>query len=70
MKCGDFIDVFGRKCFIYDCDAHTKDWYASKGFQQTPVSLQKNVPVYRYQAVPPHTGYGTEEDSMGSVMGL
>jgi hypothetical protein len=27
LKCGAEIDIFGRKCFIYDCDEHTRAWY-------------------------------------------
>ena len=25
--CGQRINIYGRDCFIYDCDAHTRQWY-------------------------------------------
>lgn len=37
---------------------------------QVPIALRKPAPDVFYQAVPPYTGYGTEEDSMGSVIAL
>jgi EF-hand domain-containing protein 1 len=34
------------------------------------VPLKKPAPAVLYQAIPSHTGYGTEEDAMGSVVAL
>lgn len=71
LECGSDVHVYGRTCLIYDCNAFTKQWYA-KNLQitQNPVALRKPRPNLVYQAVPPHTGYGTEEDSMGGVVSL
>jgi len=27
LKIGGNVVVFGRNCQIYDCDAHTREWY-------------------------------------------
>lgn len=71
LKCGDTITIFGRTCLIYNCDDHTKAWYAiNLNYEQVPVPLKKPTPNVQYQAVPKHTGYGTEEDSMNSVVSL
>jgi hypothetical protein len=40
------------------------------GITQNPEALRKPRPNLVYQAVPPHTGYGTEEDSMNGVLHL
>ena len=71
IKCGQNIDIYGRNCMIYDCDQHTKAWYqANLGITQVPVALAKSSPTVQYQATPGYMGYGTEEDSMGSVVSL
>lgn len=69
LTCGQIISIWGRSCLIYDCDDFTKDWYVRNlGIKQTPITLKKPTPEVFYQAVPPETGYGTSEDSMGSVI--
>jgi hypothetical protein len=35
-----------------------------------PIPLKKGRPNIIYQAVPPYNGYGTAEDSLGSVYSL
>jgi hypothetical protein len=35
-----------------------------------PISLKKEEIKKFYSPVPPYTGYGTEEDSLGSVYSL
>jgi hypothetical protein len=35
-----------------------------------PIQLKKARPNIMYQPVPPYNGFGTEEDSMGSVHSL
>ena len=71
LACGQTIDIWGRKCLIYDADDFTKQWYREcLGVEQHAVPLKKPAPQVLYQSVPAHTGYGTEEDSMGSVVAL
>ena len=40
------------------------------GVTQKPVKLAKARPNVTYQPIPPYTGYGTPEDSLGSVFNL
>jgi hypothetical protein len=56
---------------IYDCDAFTRDWFQEiLGIRMDPIPLKKARPNVMYQAVPPYNGYGTAEDSLGSVYSL
>jgi hypothetical protein len=71
LVCGKTIQVWHRECLIYDCDAFTKDWYTQNmGVSQTSVKLAKERPNVTYQAVPSYNGYGSPEDSLGSVVAL
>lgn len=71
IQCGSTIKIYGRDCQIYDCDDFTKRWYQQElGMHQTPVQLPTAAPAVKYQPVPPYNGYGTEADSMGSVISL
>ena len=71
LKCGTRIDIYGRDCLIYSCDDFTKAWYEHNlGMTQTDLALGKSNPSVQYQATPPYQGFGTEEDSMGSVVAL
>jgi len=71
LFCGNKIIIYGRECLIYDCDIFTKDWYVSNmGMDQKPLKLAKGRPQVTYQAVPPYNGYGSPEDSLGSVFSL
>lgn len=71
IKVGDMITIYGRECMIYDCDDHTKAWYqVNCGMNQCSIPLKKDAPTVQYQAVPAYNGFGTEDDSMGSVKSL
>ena len=71
LKCGNSVVIYGRSCLIYDCDEFTKAWYiANMGLTQTPVKLAKARPNVTYQAIPSYNGYGSPEDSLGSVLAL
>jgi hypothetical protein len=68
---GNQVFIFGRDCLIYDCDAFTRDWFQEiLGIRMDPIPLKKARPNVMYQAVPPYNGYGTAEDSLGSVYSL
>jgi hypothetical protein len=56
---------------IYKCDEFTYEWYLQfLGHEQKPISLPKGRPNLIYNPVPQYNGYGTPEDSMGSVYSL
>lgn len=71
LMCGAKVKVYGRECLIYDCDEFTKNWYqANMGVDQKPIKLAKSRPNVTYQALPMYNGYGSPEDSLGSVVSL
>jgi len=71
LMCGNAVIVYGRTCVIYDCDEFTKNWYKNNmGLDQHPVKLAKARPNVTYQPLPAYDGYGTPEDSLGSVLSL
>jgi hypothetical protein len=68
---GSHVKVFGRDCYIYGCNGYTKQWYKDNlGIDMESVNLEKDKPVLKYQEIPPYLGYGSAEDSMGSVNSL
>lgn len=68
---GKRVSIFGRDCLIYDCDEYTKAWYMQNyGMDLVPIQLRKPKPNIMYQPLPKYNGYGTEEDSLGSVYSL
>ena len=68
---GNRVSIFGRDCLIYDADEFTMKWYeAAFGIQMQPIQLKKPRPNLVYQPLPKHNGYGTEEDSLGSIYSL
>ena len=68
---GKRINVFGRECLIYDCDEFTKDWYKNQfDHDMVPIQLKKPRPNIMYNPLPVYNGFGTEEDSLGSVYSL
>jgi len=71
LTVGAIVNCHGRKVMIYDCDAYTRQWYqANLNIDQNPIALKKQHPDFIYEAVPPYNGFGTPEDSLGSVYSL
>jgi EF-hand domain-containing protein 1 len=71
IRCGTEIVIYGRTCQVYDCDDHTRAWYVQNlGVHQPSLPLKKDAPSLQYQPMPAYGGFGTEEDSMGSVKSL
>ena len=71
LKCGTEIDIFGRKCRIYDCDEHTRAWYRQNlGMEQVSQPLKSSAPALSYNPVPPSTGFGDDAQTMANVHAL
>ena len=71
LTIGQRVHVFNRDCLIYDCDDFTREWYREVlDITMDPIALKKGRPNILYQPVPPYNGYGTAEDSLGSVYSL
>ncbi|NXK44208.1 EFHC2 protein, partial [Chauna torquata] len=72
LKIGAVINVWGRKIILCDCDEFTKDYYRTKyGLEDfTPVPYKAPPPPKPEKTFPPYTGFGSEEDSLCSCMGL
>jgi hypothetical protein len=68
---GQRVNIYGRDCLIYDVDAATRQWYKDAfDLEMNPIQLKKARPNIMYNPCPPYNGFGTEEDSMGSVHSL
>merc|ERR1712216_327806 len=68
---GTSITAYGREIFIYDCDPFTREFYNSyMGYEQPKIPLQEPEHVRVALSFSPHTGFGTEEDSMASCLHL
>lgn len=68
---GQTIDVLGRSIMLYDCDDFTRDFYMGYcGFEQASIPIQEQLPMHSALHHPPHTGFGSEEDSLASCLAL
>lgn len=71
LICGRTVNIFGREMLIFDCDEYTHQFFRERlGITQQPLYLDHKNPKLVYNPVPPYIGYGSEEDSMGSVKAL
>ncbi|XP_030332238.1 EF-hand domain-containing family member C2 isoform X2 [Strigops habroptila] len=72
LKIGAVINVWGRKIILCDCDEFTKEYYRTKyGIEDfTPVPYKVPPPPKPEKTFPPYNGFGSEEDSLCSCMGL
>ncbi|NXV78152.1 EFHC2 protein, partial [Atlantisia rogersi] len=72
LKIGAVINVWGRKVTLCDCDEFTKEYYRTKyGIEDfTPVQYKAPPPPKPEKTFPPYNGFGSEEDSLCSCMGL
>lgn len=74
FRIGDTVQVYGRKLLLCGCDKFTKHFYmhnfnmpASDFPDVNTEDPQAEVPK---MVPPPHNGFGTEEDSLGSFLYL
>mmetsp|Transcript_11342 Transcript_11342/g.24429 ORF Transcript_11342/g.24429 Transcript_11342/m.24429 type:complete len:637 (-) Transcript_11342:94-2004(-) len=71
LKVGDTLVVYGRKFFIYDCDDFTRKFYREySGVEQPALNLPTHEQTHIQLTYPPHTGFGSEEDSLASCLAL
>ncbi|XP_044525159.1 EF-hand domain-containing family member C2 [Gracilinanus agilis] len=72
LKIGNIINIWGRKVLLCDCDEFTKAYYRTKyGLEDfTPIPYKNPPPPTVEKIYPPYHGYGSEEDSLCSCLGL
>jgi len=68
---GNVIKVWNRELLLYDCDAFTKHWFnLNKGIELQPIKLPEPTYYQPISSIPAHSGFGSEEDSLTSVVSL
>mmetsp|Transcript_41687 Transcript_41687/g.124527 ORF Transcript_41687/g.124527 Transcript_41687/m.124527 type:complete len:633 (+) Transcript_41687:1-1899(+) len=68
---GEFFEVYNRRIYIYDCDEFTRDFYRQYlSIEQDGQEVRQPPVVHAKLHPPPHTGFGSEEDTMASVKHL
>ncbi|KAJ8310194.1 hypothetical protein KUTeg_012059 [Tegillarca granosa] len=72
LTIGAVINAWGRKLVLCDSDDFTKEYYRTKyGIEDMSAVSYKNRPLPpRERIFPPYNGWGSEEDSLCSCMGL
>lgn len=70
---GSTINILGRPILLYNADAFTFDWYSKVqgiDMSEAVVDVEEKEPEAPKIKPPPHTGFGSEEDSLSSFMFL
>merc|ERR1712164_2872 len=71
LQMGSYINVYGRTILITDADDFTKDFYKTKyGIEKFNVVSKEPKKPSNPRVIPPYNGFGSEEDSLCSCMGL
>lgn len=72
LHVGATVNASGRCLLLCDCDAATQAFYAQHGVDQKAHTVDLSIPAPppRPVVIPPHTGFGGEEDSLQSVKSL
>lgn len=71
LRVGGYITILGRHMLLMKADEYTKCFYkdvhgmVEEDFQE--IEETKREYVIPKNPIPPHNGYGTEEDSLGSI---
>lgn len=67
---GDTIEVYTRSFVIIDADEATRKFFLDNGLELAPAVHFEVPPAKEYvREVPPHVGFGSEEDSLRSCTG-
>merc|ERR1712159_201818 len=70
---GSTVNVFGRDLLVCDCDEFTKMFMEENFgmiYDGRTISLEEERPEPPRMEIPPYTGFGSEEDSLGSFYSL
>lgn len=74
LRVGQYVNVYGRALFIAGADRFTQDYYIQTyGLSESDfprLGMEEEVEVVPRLVPPPHTGFGSEEDSLGSFFFL
>ncbi|KAM4045618.1 EF-hand domain-containing family member C2 isoform 1-T1 [Anomaloglossus baeobatrachus] len=72
LTIGTAINAWGRKIILCDCDEFTKNYYKTKyGIEDfSPVQYKVSQHLKIEKLAPPYNGFGSEEDSLCSCLGL
>jgi hypothetical protein len=71
LQMGSHINVYGRTILVTDADDFTKDFYKTKyGVDKFNVVTKGPAAASNPRVIPPYNGFGSEEDSLCSCMGL
>jgi len=71
FKCGSTVNVFSREIKVCACDKFTYDYYLKKfNYKQIADLPTEDEPTAKEINAPASTGFGSEEDSMGSFLFL
>eukprot|EP01012_Entosiphon_sulcatum_P012838 TRINITY_DN1813_c0_g1_i1.p1 TRINITY_DN1813_c0_g1~~TRINITY_DN1813_c0_g1_i1.p1 ORF type:complete len:770 (-),score=142.70 TRINITY_DN1813_c0_g1_i1:47-2356(-) len=68
LAIGATVSICGREILLYDCDDFTKEYYHKTfGIEEFhPIDISLPQPEHPVAVPPPHQGFGSEEDSLGS----
>jgi hypothetical protein len=70
LKIGEMIPVAAMNVLLIDADSFTRDFYRTKGMELGErIFRAKKVYQKHEVAIPPHTGFGSEIDSLTSCKG-
>jgi len=68
---GQTVQVYGRDIYLYDCDDFTRDFYRKyMDFEQDSQEIRQDPPTHVQLTYPPHTGFGSDEDSLANCLRL
>jgi EF-hand domain-containing protein 1 len=71
LRIGEHLNIFSRDMQIIDCDEYTKQWYRDNlELEQVPIRVDKPSKDLKYDPEPKYNGYGSYEDSLGSIYAL